>query len=81
MAEQVTVTSKPKKRSWTLIINTLLGALAVAMAVPEVREVLPVEWMPYLGAFAAVFNIVRRLYTNAPLENTPGETKAAEGKS
>lgn len=65
------VDPKPFYESRTFWIN-LVGLLLLALASPEIVEILPSESRPYIAAAVAVLNIVNRsVSSTSPLTLTP----------
>ncbi|MGE4164286.1 MAG: hypothetical protein AB7G23_21425 [Vicinamibacterales bacterium] len=65
------VDPKPFYQSRTFWLN-LVGLLLLALASPEIVEILPVESRPYIAAAVAVLNILNRsMSTTSPLTVTP----------
>jgi hypothetical protein len=61
------MTAKPRIQSWTLWFNALAGLLAV-LASPDVLAVLPEAWLQPIASFAAIGNILLRVFhTKQPL--------------
>ena len=52
--------------SKTFYFNLITGVLAV-LALPEVVAIIPLEYLPVIGLFTAIGNIVLRTITNLPL--------------
>lgn len=65
------VDPKPFYESRTFWIN-LVGLLLLALASPEIVEILPAESRPYIAAAVAVLNIINRsMSATSPLTLTP----------
>jgi hypothetical protein len=62
--------AKPRVQSVTLWFNALAGVLAI-LASPDVLAVLPAEWLQPIASFAAVGNIILRVFrTKQPLASS-----------
>jgi hypothetical protein len=70
----VTVTTKPwylSKTHWTAVVIALVAVLGA----PEIIDVLgPLVGMKTLGAVAAFLMIVLRMFSGAPISNSPADT-------
>ena len=53
-------------RSKTIWFNLITGTLAI-LALPEIVELVPAEWLSKLAIVNAVGNLILRFITNKPL--------------
>ena len=60
---------KPAYLSKTVIVNLIALVLAI-LTLPQLNEVVPREWLPYIGGAIAVINIVLRFVTTEGISLT-----------
>ncbi len=60
---------------WVSLATMLIGALAI----PEVRQIIPPSWAPYLLALSGVVGLGLRLMTNTAIAGSPGDKAPLTG--